>query len=614
MAMGLIVELKNRIEGFLTPFSNRGVKAGEALPDVVRALEETLASVEPRFLDLGQSFQTLFEETRHFTLWVEKTIDMASGKSGESALAGTGDYARDCVDQLKHQQKDMLESLAIFEEVEKGLSDLSRQCADAEKIVLLLKVIVLNIGIESNRARESAEMFQSFVGEVRELSGRVEQVIRSLSGDSEAIRRDHRKTVEEIRLHVSRLTRLADKADQELKESARQIETMMAKTLDSLNANRESGAAMEKHLGDIVMALQMHDIIRQRVDGVVKELYAAGSRIKTVEIPSGVNDTDLVLFDQAEHLDLIIADVEKTYHEVFMSFKGIEHHLAGLYQGVSSRVAESGNLSSEKNPFFLLAGSLKSLNTLIEESYSLSRVVDDRIAQASEKVQTLSGYVKSVEAVSIDLRRKALNAIVKAAHLGDMGRGIEVFAKEVGTASLASNRFAENVIALIAHIRQMVLDLHHGSRQTERNALSENLLTGSENILNAYGRFSENAEKVAGQFEKIEAIIGGAESELVFFEEFSEQLGDYSVRLRRMAEEMTGRALDYSVRKKLEAPGAEVLVGALAAASPMDAPEHHDGAAVNPPSEEPELFDETPVCGSSDENSGQTLGDNVELF
>jgi methyl-accepting chemotaxis protein len=291
---------------------------------------------------------------------------MAADTSGQSALSGTWDYAKDCVDQLRNQQKNMLESLEIFENVQNGLEALSQRCSDADKIVLLLKVIALNMGIESNRTKESADMFAAFVTEVRELAGHVDTVIRSLLEDSERIRGEHVKTMAEIRGHVSRLSRLADKADSELKESTKQIEIMMARTLDSLSANRESSEAMARHLGDIVISLQMHDIIRQKTEEVVKDLYATENLIRiSRETPGQIRSANMAfetgrkLLELAERVDGIILEVEKTYREVVRSFKGIEHHLADLYQGVGSRVRESEDLSSASNPFSMLSSSLK---------------------------------------------------------------------------------------------------------------------------------------------------------------------------------------------------------------------------------------------------------------
>ena len=613
MILELIRHLKQKLDPFLNPSGQRAAMERK-VSGLILDLEQTLADVEPRFLDLGGSFQTLYEETRCFSVWVGETIDLASGGSADTTLTGTAGYARDCVSRLKSLQADMLESLTIFETVEKGLEELEKQSADAEKIVLLLKVIVLNIGIESHRAKEAADMFQSFIGEVRELSGHVDQVIRSLHRDSEMIRKDHRKSVEEIRLHVSRLSRLADRADQELKESARQIEAMMAKTLHSLNANRESGRAMEQRLGDIVMALQMHDIIRQRVDGVIRDLYGTEEMIREAGPSSGGEAGAVALTGQSEQLEDIVADVDRTCREVSMSFKGTERHLADLYRDVGERVRESRDLTSDKNPFSLLASSLKSLNTLMAESAFLGRVVDRRIAEASDKVQALSGYVKSVESISVDLQRKALNAIIKAAHLGEMGRGIEVFAREVGTASRASTLFAENVVASISGIRQMVETLNRSSEEPSGDALSGNLLEGSDRILKSWEKFSENAEKVAIQFEKIESIIGRAESELVFFEEFSGELNGYAARMRELAEAMSGKAPAFLPRQRLEFLAAPALSGSAVPGLAMGREDAAGDEQKITISDDIKPVPETAPEPDDDRGDCKGLGDNVELF
>jgi methyl-accepting chemotaxis protein len=571
---------------------------------LIGSFEKKMSGAEPLFLDLCGSFQSLSAETDVFAGTVNQTIDMAGGGGGETALAGIGNYTKEWVGSLKQQQKNMADNLAILENIDVHLATLVRFCFDAERIIRLLKVVVINIGIESNRGRESMEMFAAFVKEVRDLVGRMETVTTALFTDAGRIRSENSLTVKELRQVISRLSRLGDQADEQMRDSAKQIETMLERTIVALNHSRESGKVMAGHIGNMVMALQMHDIIRQRSENVLKKLHQVlenhkpEKRFSMRGKPVPMLDSSTELEKIAREIDGIAVEVDKIQYEAASTYQGIERCLSSLYQDIRSDMGMNGNSSYEKNPFTVLSENLKTLGGLIHPSLALNRTMAQRITEASDKIGILGGYVKIIEEVSLDLHRKSLNAIIKAAHLGEAGRGIEVFAQEVGTASRESNGFAEHVVALISNIGEMIRSLRESREMAESmEDVSERFEEHGDAITRSYKCFKVMSDRASEQFGNIESVIGETRSRFDFLHMFSCDLKTQAEKLRDIFK------ISQSDHLRVENPE-EFGFTEQPACKPIQDAEGAGGFPVAGPD-----GDET-----SKDQKDSGLGDNVELF
>jgi len=133
------------------------------IKDLITDMDDHLAGTESRFLDLGMIFQSIHQETGQFTDKVAQTMASLNTQDDQSCLADITTHVASSVKALFEHQQAIADSLAVFENVLKALSHLSQTCEDTDKITLLLNVISLNIGIESNRSDQSRDMFKDFI-------------------------------------------------------------------------------------------------------------------------------------------------------------------------------------------------------------------------------------------------------------------------------------------------------------------------------------------------------------------------------------------------------------------------------------------------------------------
>jgi uncharacterized protein YoxC len=165
--------------------------------------------------------------------------------------------------------------------------------------------------------------------------------------------------------------------------------------------------------------------------------------------------------------------------------------------------------------------------------------------EAGASADNLTDQSTSVRRVSHTIHLLALNAIVKAAHMEDRGRALEVLAQEVKILSHQADEFVDRYHRLLSDIsstsgeRQSVEDFAASSIEVEDGIGKE-----ISEITGAYECFQSEAERAVTAAEGLKARIEAIQLDLEFFNELDvvlsqhqEQLASIRADLDRWAQE-----------------------------------------------------------------------------
>ncbi|MBU1170585.1 MAG: hypothetical protein KKD44_13565 [Proteobacteria bacterium] len=606
--------------------------------DLIGDMESLLAGTESRFLNLGLIFQAINKDTEQFTDQIVQAMTLLNARDEQAGFFHLRTYGIQCVDNLFENQQSISESLGVFEQVIVALTRLALACDDTDKIVLLLNVIALNIRIESNRSDASRDMFNVFIEEVKALARQMKEVTQSLYSDSAKIRKGHILSMGEIRKNLSRITDLANTAHKDMDESALHLKILMDKILESLDAAAACTRDMAGQTAEIVVALQFHDIVRQKIEHIIAAFVEVEHTLsrdrKTLWQSDYRNDlmnTCQVLAVQDAQLEGGISEIHEAHNGISSALNAIDLMVGLLYQESAPHVLGNQETGSPDDPFNRLMVCMRSLDGIRNESMTLGKHVGDQIRIASEATADLRKYVDEVGYISLDLHRKALNAIIKADHLGELGQGIEVFAQEVTTTSQDTNRFATCVVEVIQSVQAMSESLAGGGL-SEKSVVEQDYSKGLDALARSYAIFQMNIDKVAGQFLNIRKKLKEARDELDFIHGFSrdmEGIRDKVLDLIHRASSIVDSTLhpeltqvngslytmeserlahDRVLKKALNGSGIHETLGL------PNGPEQPDQVVIF---QEEKPVDELGSTGNDDINDGdddEPLGDNVELF
>ncbi|MCP4114313.1 MAG: hypothetical protein GY737_02715 [Desulfobacteraceae bacterium] len=616
---------------------------GSQLSGLSRSIGSLMTDVEPEFLKIGEKLQSIYAETEELSHMVMEAVEFVDNRTGEMPLANAGEFARESVEKLKSFQREISESLESLHAGNSHLEKLSGLCTQTDKIPFLLNVIAFNIAIESNRSKKSAEMFAAFVEEVKQLSSQMGAISQALYDDTVSTRVQQIKSQEKLSNHLDHLSTLSGSAEKIVHGATSEISRLMDTSLSSLRNAGECSGDIANQVSQIVMAIQFHDIVRQQIEHVVMALKDAEKLCvppprdtgRKVSFTDGVNQAYPIVRLQNAQIKKAVLEIDEAYRKILTAFETIEFKESELVECMERSIIRIADENNAKSPFSVITASLENLSDLMSQANDLNSQVEIAFSEASEATEQLSNHIEDVQKLSLDLHRKALNAIIKSAHLGKMGRTLEVFAKEVARTSDSTNHFTEGVTDIISKIKGLRGGLgnepsHMQEQASQVDTSKELTLDQSKRaISNAYHVFLKNSSTTSKLSQKLEASIADVKSELSFMPDFSARMTLLLNRSEALLEQLSRwkkedhqktatSVIEASQRYTMEserAVHASLIEEPSAGEPPEIIPED---SAIDMDSnidlfEEEEISAEDPIS-PEDKDEDSEFDDNIELF
>ena len=184
------------------------------------------------------------------------------------------------------------------------------------------------------------------------------------------------------------------------------------------------------------------------------------------------------------------------------------------------------------DPIAALQTALDALCNIKGKGQHLVERIDISTHQASEKAVTLSNHTRDVRRISLETHLMALNAVVKAAHLGENGRTHEVLAQEMRRLSKRSEMFVEDVETIIEQINRSARDLTTDRDQIKVSDSCDSPLDSSsdanaEEVTGTFASLTESAAVILGRTEALKAKICSSSGNLEFLALLSEELSGH---------------------------------------------------------------------------------------
>ena len=633
---------------------NRSVRSGSGLSifemsshpsALAQSLEEVYKSLDTKFTQIGGELQSIHSEAARLTKQTLKSARMIGSESGEGILANIGSITKESLSELQNCRSDVFSSMGCVNAVAGHLGDLYAKCSVIEKMAMSLRIVILNIAVESSRSVESMDMFSDFVEDIKKLSEEIMLISGKIRDDCKKEQNGQIFIHKEISGGLSRLSDLADDAEGAVQRAVLEIEHLMglSKALEDVSArSKKISSQVEK----IVMAIQFHDITRQQVEHVIESLREVeklcAGKTSIAELKTDKNDAlnraYSILRLQALQLKATTTEIDAAYRQIMSAFEVIGSEVGRLVADASDFGQNKADGDATDDPFAALKSALLHLNPLLGQGRDLRSRMQERAVQASETSSRLSGYVGQVSGISNGLHLKALNAIVKTAHLDGRGRTLEVLGQEVNRLSDQSREFVPDVVDILDTISVLARELMGGSleitgevtgeTQTAVGKAGMSIDAGVRDISGVYDRFREDSSAALERSKTLQAEISQTRAGLCFLPELTNQLATHTdelekmvellspyVEQKNMAQEKVGDLIqrytmesERTVHEKIiegtdEFKAEDNIENSLCEVEPRMM--HSQAETGN----ESELFAETAVEKDEDE-----LGDNVELF
>ena len=615
--------------------TSSGLRLQKKLHALITELDAACKETSPEFMKIGEDLQIIYRDAKALTAQVGNSVEVIGGQAEGGVLFKLRGLADASMNELTACSKNLSVKGDLSEKLRTHLGDLWRVCGSIQKTGLLLRIVAVNIGIESSRSTEAKNLFLVVGQETSALSKK----IAAVSGESldvlKSARAIQQSSYRKLSEGLKEIDRLGRSARRIVGAAVQEIETLMETSLEVTDQARKRADAISGQVGELVIGVQFHDDMTQRVAHVREALEDIKGLLTEDHLTggNGRQSAELIrmisiLGVQSAQLKEIITEIEQVHEKGVTSFEEIHwevdqllNHLSFLSDG---RSLNPERIERRDGPFKRLSTSFRDLDQVLERGQALIRPMQDAGIKASEAAEQVLGFVQEIQTIGFETHLMALNSIVKAARLGSTGGALEVLSQEIKQA-------ADQTASLLDRTGEVVGQtkfVSSGLRQEFSDGESVGKMEGLVAALNSsYSRFIKGTASSCEQADMIGAAISKTKSDLDFLSHLRERFTGALEQLEQMAHDLSASVAHdqglnaeeteelrqrYTMEKERRIHEAS-LSGELVQGTESQTPEGPPGSGEQLPSEIAEATDNGELFADEPETE-TTSNANVELF
>ncbi|MBI9091724.1 MAG: hypothetical protein JEZ12_21145 [Desulfobacterium sp.] len=605
---------------------------GTDLVGRLSSIEEGLLAVssnaESDFMELGERLQQGYGLVADLT---QQTIEVAGsikGDSNENILAQIEASVNQSIGMLKKCRDTAVLKSNPVKEVQKYLEQLNAKRSEIDTIARYLRAVALNIFIETSRSEFSDANFSVIAREIKALSEKILQTSKRVKDFTLGSKALFASMYGDISRGIAKMSGLADLAELSAGESIEKTENLMGFSLVMIEDAGTMSGGISREVEKIVMGVQLHDSMRQRIEHIVsglKDVEALCTKGKKAFDDDGGNDdfttAHAIIVLQCAQVDQIISEIDGGYEENRIAFGNITDDISLMAQNLSTMVDTDArpDLGRQKgeDPFTLLSSDLTNIRSLECQGADLENRLVIIYGKAFETASTLSSLAGELHDISQESQNKALNAMIAANRLGDGGKTLAVLGKEMRSLSTQADGaiagVKEIIAAIVSAIEGVELEKTFEADGNSCSDLPGNALDSTVTaVLSLYEQIGARTRGLNEVSAALITAVSEAKTGLQFFPLISEALTAQKRRLDGVKEWLLPL-----IDEKASAQIAEVYM-AERYTMEKERTVHQEsvgGMSGNSKSGDPtggvELFDDDDPDEISDADG---FGDNIELF
>lgn len=616
-------DLKNIIAKiFRRNWVHRVLRAGvHHLQELGRELNRLNAETEKEFLMTGWYLQDFSGRAKEISEASAATAGIIGGAELNNAIAELGHIFQ----QTKLLARECEMGADVLIDILRNLGVVQSSITGFKKIVKALAILGTIIRVESAHLNSMGTDFSTLATEINQLGKDIEEKYTNIFIKSHSLSSS---------LNFSLSNILNIKASQ--KEQLQFVIDKTVVSLESLTEKHNLSSATTTHISDsyqnisqkisdIVMSLQFHDITRQQIEHVETALQNILSLVQERSPKSGLQRQAIMLAKdicKIQEAQLVIARDKLTQAvcSIIDNLKSIARDIMAISQQVQELV---GNASREGNSFFAemeeyLASVAAGLNLYGAARQDLAGLMEAVVPAIGD----MAKFLLDIERIEIAIERIALNACIKAAHLGEEGEVLGVLAEATQNLVGETRQQTQAVSASLKSIEAAAHQLSAGQGAAEAQAEVDvaALVMNLGEVLKTLGSLNENVNSSLTQMDQkgksLSADIIKAGGEITVCEYAGEVINHVIAGIKELERQFRGLLPE---KTQLTALSNEELASLKAQYTMMDERLVHDQTLISSPTPVAKGIlaidhHEGPTTAENEKGDDGDLGDNVELF
>lgn len=415
-------------------------------------------TTEQEFLDIGGRLQDFYQRGLGISGLASEMVGEVAGDHVTGAMRGLGEMLDDMGCYVKRAQNEIQVSADTLREILELLAKVSDPLSGFKKVNKVLRMLGISTKIESARLGQSAAGFDTLASDVAELSVQVNDKAAVILKRKEELAR----TIEQTLTGV--LNSGARQHDQVMAILARTRGSLQA--LTEINTRCSSSVAtvsavsdeVYRSIGDVVMSMQAHDIVRQQIEHVDEALtdlkHGLSAGTAGADTAAAVCELQIAQLRHAEaELDDAVTTIIDGMREIARKQSGLSAQTSSM-AGMADQTGGSFFSEMEKD--------ISVVSDALLDSSKVNQALCVAMATVAQTVGEIATFVGDIEKIGEEIKLIALNAQIKSAYTGDEGAALGVLAEAIQRLSIDAIDHTGAVSATLQAISAVTDRLNEG--------------------------------------------------------------------------------------------------------------------------------------------------------
>jgi hypothetical protein len=500
------------------------------LSDFTESLQSLTEGAENDFMLIGHGLQAVHANVTDLTGLMLNTAKRIGGDEDGGIINSVEHIANEALQEINMFNEDVNANLVQINSAVGNIGELKATSREIKKFAKFLNAVAINMLLENARIVNSENIFSGIAQEIKELSYKITGIANDVYENVEEAEKIHMSIKDNITGGMSQLKKLTSDVHKTVQDSVSEAEQLVGFSLETIEQAGSRSMEISRQVGEIVVGVQFHDNMRQRVMLIIDVLKDKDSLSGPV-----INNQIYVLND-------VILEVDEVYHKNLTATEHIEKEvevLAESFFGLKSEEIKDmhGQNMLKSDPLHSLKSVLMQLHGLLDHGQDLFKQLKEAASHEAGIAEKLTGLLNIISDISSETRNKALNSIIAAQHMGDSGSTLKCLAQEVNDLAGKSDVFMDKAALIIEPISVSVTKIvEKGIKcfDTDNRAI-DRLDAVIESFSNEYDVFQKDYAEAYERAKGLKKAISSTIVSMEFFKGLSAGLTGKREQLENIA-------------------------------------------------------------------------------
>lgn len=513
-----------------------------AIEDMIVSLDDLAHGTEDDFITLGNELQKIYNDASTLGNRISENmrvfdLDYSDGVLGKINLYTQTSQTRtsQALTEVENLRQSLFGVVSLLDKIFRNTDTLGRTS-------MYLRVLGVYIGIECARKAQAGSIFSVVAADTVTLSEKINEITDNIINHTTEAKGIQTESYANTAKSSEQLQALTREAEQTASLAFQHVSELVDISVQALKRANTISLEITKEVGAVVMGIQFHDNLRQRIEHIIHALTDAisllyrsknGDSAVSNSLDNRLSEVYGIIELQESQLDLLLHETEKLYQEQQQSFDRISQGIVALTDCLKD--IDSGEQTSgrDHDSLLMLADTTKTISDARTSSESLSGEIKQTAERAFQVTTRLTGYVEETSDISHQIHINALNSIIQAEKLGIDGKPLQVISQDMVAVSRQVEALVPNFMKLVGEIKEVI----GANKQDNGDGQSppDDMVFDPGTIYQSFQEFKNNSQKLMNEGKALGQAVAGEQEKLSFLRSIIERIQNYKLRIHELA-------------------------------------------------------------------------------